>query len=146
PQVEKRTRITNMINSRNGDLPGLSPQFATDGSGKESTMRLDAILDRFALPDRVPLKLFLQLAEPPAVARVEPETGKTWTYAQLAARARAVAAVLRRCQVGPGDRVAWTAPTGIDSIAIWMAIASVGAVDVCVGDGIKGLLLEHIIE
>ncbi len=109
-------------------------------------MRLDAILDRFALPGRVPLKLFLQLAETSAIAVVEAESGKTWTYADLAARARAVAAQLQRCGVRPGDRVAWTAPTGIDSIAIWMGIASLGGVDVCVGDGIKGLLLEHILE
>ncbi|MEO5597367.1 MAG: AMP-binding protein, partial [Novosphingobium sp.] len=68
------------------------------------------------------------------------------TYAELAAKVDALSERLEELGVKPGDRVAWSAPTGPDAIVIWMAIAQLGGIDVGIGDVLKGPLLDHVLN
>ncbi|QVQ53945.1 acetoacetate--CoA ligase [Spiractinospora alimapuensis] len=55
------------------------------------------------------------------------ETGE-WTWGELRHRTAAIAASLRRCGVGPGDRVAAYLPNIPEAVAAFYACASIGAV------------------
>jgi acetoacetyl-CoA synthetase len=50
------------------------------------------------------------------------------TYGELAAMAGAAAAGLRRLGVGAGDRVAAVLPNGVEAVATFLAVASLGAI------------------
>jgi len=107
---------------------------------------VDEILAAYPFRDRTPAGLFRAVAAgPDAVAVIDAGTGETCTYAQLSVRAAVVAATLTGLGARPGDRVVWSAPTGPDAIAIWMGIAGLGCVDVCTGESLKGVLLEHVL-
>src|SRR5690606_26695256 len=95
--------------------------------------------------DRLPFKLLTARERRGGIAAVDAASGREFSYRQLGNRARRVAAALRGLGVSKGDRVAWSAPTSIDSAAIWLGISQIGAVDVCVGDAIKGKLLDHVL-
>lgn len=107
---------------------------------------VDDLLDGIPFADRMALRLFERCAEGDAVAVIDAGTGRAYTYALLAAASRRVARALLSRGVQPGDRVAWSVPTGVDAIAVWMGIAQVGAVDVAVGDVLKGRMLEHVLN
>lgn len=109
-------------------------------------MNVSEILDRYPFEQRVPVQLFRRLAATDQVLTIDAETGQHRTYAELAARADTISAVLAEIGVGPGDCVAWSAPTGPDAIVIWMAVARLGAIDVGVGDVLKGPLLDHVLN
>ncbi len=51
-----------------------------------------------------------------------------WTWAELRAQTAAIAAGLRACGVGPGDRVAAYMPNIPETLAAFLACASIGAV------------------
>ena len=106
---------------------------------------VDDLLDGIAFADRMPVRLFERCVSSETVAVIDAGTGQFYSYAQLAAGAARVARALIGRGVGPGDRVAWSAPTGVDAIAIWMGIAQAGAIDVAVGDVLKGRMLDHVI-
>ena len=108
-------------------------------------MQLETLLDRYPFEGRIPVRLFHELAATGRTAAVDAATGRTYTWADLARRARAISKVLAEAGVGQGDRVAWSAPTGVDAIAIWMGVAELGAVDVGIGDALQGALLEHVL-
>jgi carnitine-CoA ligase len=111
----------------------------------QSDIVVDDLLDGIPLARRTPIQLFEERARTDEVAVIEAETGRTFTYRQLAVAADLVAGALREGGVEPDDRVAWSAPTSVDAIAIWMGIAKVGAVDIAVGDLLKGRMLEHLL-
>lgn len=106
---------------------------------------VDDLLTGIPFAERTPVRLFERLAASDAVAAIDADSGRSYTYTQLAAGARHVARALASRGVGSGDRVAWCAPTGVDAIAIWMGIAQIGAVDVAVGDVLKGRMLDHVL-
>src|SRR6516225_2707292 len=108
-------------------------------------MKLETLLDRYPFEERIPVRLFHALAATSHVAAVDAATGRTYSWADIGRRARSVAGVLAAAGVGRGDRVAWSAPTGVDAIAIWMGVAELGAVDVGIGDALQGALLEHML-
>jgi acyl-CoA synthetase (AMP-forming)/AMP-acid ligase II len=54
--------------------------------------------------------------------------GRALTYAEVAAAAEHVAAVLAGRGVGRGDRVAWWGATTVDAVALYFATAHIGAV------------------
>lgn len=70
---------------------------------------------------------------------------ETWTYARTAERVARVAAGLRALGVGPGDAVLLMLPNGADLVALWLACARIGAVEVPVNTAYRGLLLEHVV-
>ncbi len=111
----------------------------------QSDIAVDDLLDGIPLARRTPIQLFEERARTDAVAVIEADTGRTLSYRQLAGAADRVAGALREGGVEPGDRVAWSAPTSVDAIAIWMGVAKIGAVDVAVGDLLKGRMLEHVL-
>lgn len=66
---------------------------------------------------------------PDKLALVDGDTGACWTYAELDARARAVATHLRDDHgVGPGDRVAVLAWNRVEQIDLFFACARLGAI------------------
>jgi crotonobetaine/carnitine-CoA ligase len=110
---------------------------------------VDDILTAYPFPERSPVAVFDRITAGPgrdAVAVIDAATGDRLTYADLDARATAVAAALAALGARPGDRVVWSAPTGPDAIAVWMGIARTGCVDICTGDALKGALLEHVLD
>ncbi|HJQ84563.1 MAG TPA: AMP-binding protein [Candidatus Binatia bacterium] len=54
--------------------------------------------------------------------------GRSWTFADLGARATRMAAALARLGVGPGDVVSWQLPNWIEGAALAVAIDRLGAV------------------
>jgi crotonobetaine/carnitine-CoA ligase len=107
---------------------------------------VDDLVEGIPLEDRVPVRLFERcVAGDDAVAAIDADSGRSYTYAQLATATRRVARALAERGIGVGDRVAWSAPTGVDAIAIWIGIAQAGAVDVAIGDVLKGRMLEHVL-
>ena len=111
-----------------------------------ASVLVDDLLDGIPFSDRVALGLFQRCAEGDTVAAIDAGSGRAYTYAQLAAASRRVARALLSRGVRAGDRVGWSVPTGVDAIAVWMGIAQVGAVDVAVGDVLKGRLLDHVLN
>jgi crotonobetaine/carnitine-CoA ligase len=110
-----------------------------------AAVTVDEVLAGIPFADRAPVSLFERCAQGDGIAAIDANSGISYTYAQLAAGARRVAQALVEVGVGPGDRVAWSAPTGVDAIAIWMGIAQTGAVDVGIGDVLKGRMLDHVL-
>lgn len=109
-------------------------------------MDVREILGRYPLEERVPVRLFQQLAQTDKTLVISAQTGERLSYAELGRRASALSTLLRDIGVRQGDKVAWSAPTGPDAIIIWMAIAQLGAIDVGVGDVLKGPLLDHVLD
>ena len=104
------------------------------------------ILESIPFEERIPVKLFRALAETDRVALVDVASENELTYRALSLRADAISLGLLSAGVREGDRVAWSAPTGPEAIAIWMAIAQIGAIDVGIGDVLKGALLDHVMN
>jgi crotonobetaine/carnitine-CoA ligase len=83
-----------------------------------------------ATPDRV----YLQAVDGPSL-----------TYAEVHARARAMAAGLAGLGVGAGDRVVTMLPTGPDSVVTWLACAWLRALQVPLNPDFRGRILGHAI-
>lgn len=109
-------------------------------------MNVSEVLAIHPFEDRIPVRLFQRLARTDRDLIIEAKTGKRLSYAELGARADALSERLEGLGVKPGDRVAWSAPTGPDAVIIWMAVAQLGAIDVGVGDVLKGPLLDHVLN
>src|ERR1700728_4478430 len=101
-------------------------------------MRLQDFLTRIPFQERSPVRMFRALAAGDAVAVIDAQTGARTSYADLGRRADAISTALIAFGVRPGDCVAWSIPTEIDAIATWMGIAQIGAIDVGLGDVLKG--------
>ena len=67
-------------------------------------------------------------AAPGAVALVLPQASSTWTYAELHARAAAMAGALRSRGVRPGDRVAAQVEKSPEAFALYLGALRAGAV------------------
>lgn len=109
-------------------------------------MKVNEILAEYAFDERVPVRMFRKLAATDRDLIIDAASGDRFSYAQLALRADALSGRLDAAGVKPGDRVAWSAPTGPDAIVVWMAIAQIGAIDVGVGDVLKGQILDHVLN
>jgi crotonobetaine/carnitine-CoA ligase len=111
-------------------------------------MILDNLLETYPFAERLPVRVFHELAgrRGGSVAAIDAATGRSYSWAQLASRAEAVAGALTSLGVTAGDRVVWSAPTGVDAISIWMGIAQLGAIDVGIGDALQGAVLDHLLQ
>jgi crotonobetaine/carnitine-CoA ligase len=94
---------------------------------------LPTLLARRAVED--PERVFLRYAG-----------GEDWTYGELERRALDWAAALGERGVVPGDRVLLMLANSLDCVALWLAIARLGAIEVPVNTGYRGRFLEHAIR
>lgn len=76
---------------------------------------------------------------------VSAETGMVHSYADIEARVAAIERELRAAGVEAGDRVAWISEASAEGLAIWLAIDRLGAVDICLGDALKGRVLLDMV-
>jgi len=71
--------------------------------------------------------------------------GRSWTYAEVADRSRAIARGLVRRDVQVGDRVAMLLPNGAEAVAVRFAIARVGAIAVAVNVLLRAEELAYVL-
>lgn len=83
--------------------------------------------------------------EQPSRVFVEDVRGGTATYAELEASSRTWADVLASVGVAAGDTVATMMPTGIESVAIFVGVGRLGAIEVPIHLAYKGMMLEHVL-
>jgi len=114
-------------------------------SDTTSVLTVGDVFAEVAFGDRIPFRTFDRMSDHEDAGVIDADTGRRFNYRELGNRSRQIADALRRHGVQPGDRVAWILPTGIDAIAVWMGIARIGAIDVGVGDALKGKMLEHVL-
>jgi crotonobetaine/carnitine-CoA ligase len=70
-------------------------------------------------------------------------SGATFTYADLGCEVDRLARGLHRAGVSPGDRVVTVLDNGPDAVIAWLAINTLGAVNVPVNTAYKGEFLRH---
>ncbi|MET0457375.1 MAG: AMP-binding protein [Mycobacterium sp.] len=70
---------------------------------------------------------------------------RVWTYGQFHAWSTRIAAGLQSLGVAPGDRVLLMLPNCAEFVAVWLACAQIGAVEVPVNTAYKGMVLEHVV-
>ena len=73
------------------------------------------------------------------------EDGSAWSYAEMHARTRRLAAALQSIGVKQGDHVIVWLPNSKEALASFFAINYVGAVFVPINVAYRGALLEHVI-
>jgi carnitine-CoA ligase len=71
--------------------------------------------------------------------------GGTRTYGEVLDGVQRWITLLRTNGVGPGDRVASYLPASIDAHLVWLASASMGALEVSVNPELRGPLLDHVL-
>ena len=72
--------------------------------------------------------------------------GRTSTFGDVHDGVRRWAALLERVGVRAGDRVASFLPPSIDAHLVWLASASIGALEVAVNPELRGALLDHVLS
>ena len=83
--------------------------------------------------------------EPETVFLCDVDHGSSQTYGEFELGVQAWAGALDSLGVGAGDAVVVVLPASSDSIAIWMAAARLGAVEVPLNPAYRGKLLTHMI-
>ena len=71
--------------------------------------------------------------------------GTTRTYREVLDGVQRWITLLRGSGVRPGDRVASFLPPSIDAHLVWLACASMGALEVSVNPELRGPLLDHLL-
>ena len=71
--------------------------------------------------------------------------GRTRTYGEVLDGVQRWITLLRANGVGAGDRVASFLPASIDAHLVWLASASMGALEVSVNPELRGPLLDHVL-
>src|SRR5262245_31015015 len=70
--------------------------------------------------------------------------GSSLTHAQLEDLVLRWKGALRSAGVVPGDRVLTLLPPSFDAVAVWMAAARLGAVEVPANTALRGEFLAHV--
>jgi carnitine-CoA ligase len=83
--------------------------------------------------------------EPDSIFIRDVDRGTTETYSQFEQRVVSWAALLVSLDVTGGDAVVSVLPTCSDTVALWMATARIGAVEVPLNAAYQGNLLTHMI-
>jgi crotonobetaine/carnitine-CoA ligase len=97
-------------------------------------------------PDVLPNLLARRAAETPDRVFLRTVAGESWTYAELERQVVWWAAQLHRLGVRAGDRVVVMIPNAPEGVAIWMALARLGAIEVPVNTGYRGRFLVHLVN
>lgn len=71
--------------------------------------------------------------------------GTSWSYAELERQVLAWASGLARTGVEPGDRVVVMLPNSLEAVAVWMAVARLGAIEVPPNTAYRARFLEHVL-
>ena len=98
------------------------------------------MLDPVAFPSLVAARA---AEHPDRVFVIDAATGRTWTYADILRRARQWRAALAARGVTAGDSVATMLVNEPESVAIWLGIAYLGAVEIPGNLDYRGSLLRH---
>ncbi|MBM3677922.1 MAG: ATP-dependent acyl-CoA ligase [Actinobacteria bacterium] len=93
----------------------------------------------------LPNRLAARAAATPQRVYVRAVDGEAWTYADLEERVRMWATRLAGVSVHPGDRVIVMLPSSATAIAVWLAIARLGGVEVPVNIAYRGRFLVHLV-
>ena len=109
-------------------------------------MNIDTITEQFPFSERTPVRMLQRRMHDDAIFATQAGDGRTFTCADVAVLAARVCHFLQGLGMRPGARVAWMAPSSIESIALWLGISAIGAVDICVGEALKGALLEQVLN
>lgn len=118
-------------------------------------MALSVVTDEDpGLPDR--LDTDVRLALPTLLRRRAQEQGdrvflrhvdgSTLTHGGLEDLVRRWKRALREHGVGPGDRVLTLLPPSFDAVAVWMAAARLGAIEVPANTALRGEFLAHVVR
>jgi crotonobetaine/carnitine-CoA ligase len=94
----------------------------------------------------VPRRLAIWAATDPDRSFLVETTGRALTYAATWDAVRRWMTWLDELGVRPGDRVVTMLPSSIDSIVAWLAVGSLGALEVPVNPELRGGFLSHIID
>lgn len=110
-------------------------------------MKTSEILDTWTFDARIPHLVFAQRRAQQESRRfvTDATTGRHYTYAEVGNLADAVTAALGASGCGVGDVVAWFGPPSVRAIATWFGIARSGALEVSLGDSMKGPLLTRLL-
>ncbi len=92
--------------------------------------------------DVLPNLLARRATETPERVYARHVDGSVWTYAGVERDVLAWAGRLAARGVGPGDRVVVMLPNSFASVAVWLAIARLGAIEVPVNTGYRGRFLD----
>ncbi|SHK95995.1 crotonobetaine/carnitine-CoA ligase [Pseudonocardia thermophila] len=71
--------------------------------------------------------------------------GSVLTYRQVEERAGRWRACLRRAGIRPGELIAVMLPNSLDTMALWVAVLSEGAVIVPINPDFRGAILQHLL-
>jgi acyl-CoA synthetase (AMP-forming)/AMP-acid ligase II len=77
---------------------------------------------------------------------IKPETGETFSYAEMGRRVGSVAGVLAARGVGPGTRVSVLCFNGPDFVWPYLAIWALGAIACPINTGLKAEEIQYVIE
>lgn len=95
--------------------------------------------------ETMPAVLRRRAQETPDRVFVRVVGGRTWTFAELDALVEHWARRLQDAGVARGDRVVTLLPTGVDELALWMAAAWLGAVEVAVNPALSDELVARAV-
>ena len=93
-----------------------------------------------------PATLDALLAQAPARDDLVVDGDRRYSTAEVEVRAQAVAAMLRGRGAGPGDRVAFRLPTGVDAVVAYRACWHIGAVAVALHPASGSVALAHALD
>lgn len=88
-----------------------------------------------------------RLSEAPADRFVvSAESGTVYSYADMETRVIAIEAQLGEIGVEAGDHIAWVSEPSTDGLAIWLALDRLGAIDICLGNALRGPVLVDMVR
>ena len=93
----------------------------------------------------LPTLLRLRAEEEPERVFLQHVDGTSWTYAELERNVLSWARGLASCGVEAGDRVVVMLPNSLELVAVWMAVARLGAIEVPPNTAYRGRFLEHVL-
>lgn len=94
-------------------------------------------------PEALPQILVRRAGETPDRIYARSVGGEDWSYARLEQETLSWANTLAALGVSRGDRVLTMLPNSLDAIAVWMATARLGAIEVPLNTNYRGRFLEH---
>ncbi|MGV6876018.1 AMP-binding protein [Pseudochelatococcus sp. B33] len=101
--------------------------------------------DVASIPDPLPAILAARARTQPDRIFIRTVEGEDVSYADLERRVRAWMETLIEAGTEAGKNIVVMLPNSIDSIAIWMAVARIGAVEVPINTAYLGSMLRHVV-
>src|SRR6185312_1805013 len=99
------------------------------------------VLDREVV---LPTLLRRRAEEEPERIYLRDSDGRAWSYGTLEREVQAWSGALAAAGVAPGDRVVVMLPSRLEAVAVWLAAARLGAIEVPLNTAYRGRILEHV--